>query len=145
MAKSLNERSQCYENLLGGNTLRKMRNIYTSFVPFYWIAKLLGLFPFSYEGVYCNGIFIQKRRDIALTLTFFMIFMFLYIANFFRNESVSSSSDILARAWDLSLYFFLTTLLVSYLYQLKKWKSIVKFLSLIKHFDEKVCNLRSLY
>lgn len=120
-----------------------MKNVHTSFVPFYLIAKLLGLFPFSYESERHNGILIQKYRDIASTLTSFLIFMFLYIANFFRNDSVSSSSDILPRAWDLSLHFFLTTLLISYLYQLSKWKSITKFLTLIKKFDEKVWKIKS--
>lgn len=120
-----------------------MMNIHSSFVPFYWMAKSLGLFPFSFEGDYCNGILTQKRRDIASTLISLLIFMFLYIANFFRKESVSSSSDILTRAWDLSLYFFLTTLLISYLYQLSKWKSIVKFLTLIRSFDEKVWKIKS--
>lgn len=133
---------QFHETPLKWYTSEKMKNVHTSVVPFYWIAKLLGLFPFSYEGKYRNGILVQKFKDIASTSISLFVFMFLYIANFFRNESVSSTSDILTRVWDLSLHFFLTTLLVSYLYQLSKWKSVVTFLALIEKFDEKVWKIK---
>lgn len=62
----------------------------------------------------------------------------LLLTNIFAGEKISSTSKILARAWESSLIIQFVVLLSAKVYQLKKQKSVADFLKLIDQFDNKV-------
>lgn len=113
-------------------------SIYTTAKPFYFLLKLLGIFPFSIETSSGEKVFRPKLLDylsccFSITSLLFALFMSIEF-----TDVMNSSSEIVARAWNLNLTFCLFTVLISLCYQIQKRNQIVKFLQLIDDFDKKV-------
>lgn len=115
-----------------------MENIFTTVRPFYFMLKICGGFPMSFQGSVCKGLLKQNFVDTLVSIALFSTHLFAIIINSVRGDVVKSSSEILEDAWALSLIVCLCTLTLSFIYQILKRKSTVKFLSLIHDFDRKV-------
>ena len=115
-----------------------MDNVHTSIRPFYFVLKVFGLFPFSYEGNYKNEILKEKPLDVVMTCLAISFYIFLLFWNVVMVKELKSTSKIIGMAWSISLLLFLSLMLISAFYQIFKRKSIGKFLNLLDEFDQKV-------
>jgi F0F1-type ATP synthase membrane subunit a len=114
-----------------------MENIFTYLRPFTIFAKLLGVFPLSFEGRVRNGNLQMKVPDII-----FSIFVFLLVFNLIRLRylelNFSSETDVPSKLVVYSLLFEFVALFAKLFDQNIKRKGFGKFFELIKEFDKKV-------
>lgn len=115
-----------------------MDNVHCSLRPFYFVSKVLGTFAFSYKTSICGDGIRFTLAGIVWSLLSLGICLALLTLNLYAGERISSSSKILARAWESSLIIQFVVLLIAKIYQLVKQKSISNFLKLIDEFDGKV-------
>jgi len=115
-----------------------MDNIYTSVYPFYCLSKIFGLFPHTFEGPVRNGKFNQTVLDIILSCLSLTLLVAVIGMNLVRTHSWEPSSSVLKVSWDLTLLPCVVSHIASFVFQVVKRGSIMKFLSLLDEFDIKV-------
>lgn len=112
-----------------------MENIYSTALPFYWLAKVLGVFPITFENHTKRVVLRTKWIDVMFSSSA-VILLVAFIAIKFNTETlIRIESSILERAWDLSLVFGFELLLVQLFFQILKRDKIAVFLSQLHAFD----------
>lgn len=117
-----------------------MENIFTVAKPFLTFAKLVGVFPMSFEGNARKGklkFHILNLIPSAIILGFHipLIVFFLISRNLFASLKYSKVSY---EIWNILTVFKLLTELISLTVQLFKFKNVVELLNLIRNFDNEV-------
>src|SRR4051812_13903278 len=115
-----------------------MNNFYTELKPFYNLSKALGVFPKSFDGLPGNGKFKTKWSDIASSFVSLSLALILVLLNIFIDEQEVSSSALLSHLWNLQQLQGIIFIFVASCYQTAKCGSIVKFMSTVSKFDQKV-------
>lgn len=118
--------------------IESMENIFTVVKPFYILAKVLGLFPMSYEGLTNKGKLTFKWRDaipacLSLALQVTLLVMVLKFA-----DEPASSSTLINQIWIIQCFVAFIFLFLLFIYQIGKCKSIANFLHPIYKIDERV-------
>lgn len=114
-----------------------MENIFRSSKCFLVLAKLLGLFPISFDPEE-EKIPKMKWHDTIVPFSSALILTYLVSVYYIYKEFCYSDSLILMKAWNISMHFEYSSHLFLYVYQLRKCKNIVKFLKQVKQVDEHV-------
>lgn len=115
-----------------------MENIFTASKPFIILAKLLGLFPTSFDGPARKGSLKLKCLDILISLFWFVSICYLVFTGVSRTSFYTGSSIILAKIWDVFIKMEYSLYFIEFCYQVSKHKNIVRFLKKIQKSDEKV-------
>lgn len=118
-----------------------MENIFDAVKPFYYISKLFGMFPSSYEGD-IKGRFKTRWSDIAASCCSLSILIVFIALSLFVVETPSSASNLLSQLWGAEASFGTILLLFAYLYQISKVQSFVNFLQSVDKIDKKVSTRR---
>jgi hypothetical protein len=117
-----------------------MENIFTVTKPFLIFAKLLGVFPMSFEGPAGKGLLKVHWKDLIFSVVAQVylhsnFFYSLFSINFFHQ---SSDSKIATEGWNVIVKLFKVVVIFQILGQLGKRKNVVRFLNLIQNFDMQV-------
>ena len=117
-----------------------MDNVYEAVKPFYNFAKVLGLFPISFEGQTAKREFKTRKIDVALTFFSLLLFVTLFCA---RMENIFSrigikDSDLQRIVFETTFTIMLFTLLIQFVLQISKRVEIIRFLKLLHDFDIEV-------
>lgn len=115
-----------------------MKNIYTTFKPFYFLAKALGLFPLSYDGPVAKGKLKVMWFDVCITIFAFSLLLSFALLKLNLREAVLIDSTILVKSWEISLEFGLGTTIIQFCYQFVKRNEAKKFLKQLNNFDQQV-------
>jgi hypothetical protein len=119
--------------------LDNMENIFTVTKPFYYLSKLMGLFPMTFDGPIEKGNFSIKWHDIFASGVALLVTFVIFVFNFTADErNFSSSSVLLSKTWDVQSMLGLIPVLIMFFVQMLKRNSIVKFLQAIFVIDLKV-------
>lgn len=113
-------------------------NIFTVSKPFIEVAKVLGIFPMSFDGAPEKGVLKVKWFDAFIWIGTFSISVAIIFLNMKRETIFIKNSSILIWAWDILKYIDLISLLFLIAYQFLKRKNILKFLNVIHKVDEEV-------
>lgn len=117
-----------------------MENIYTTTKPFYWLAKVMGTFPKTFEGQATRGVLKTKWHDVLLSIIAVLV-LIAFIGIKINMETVMKvESSMLARAWDLYLLLGFYLLIIQLCLQLCKRNKICDFMRLLQKFDAEVRN-----
>jgi predicted membrane-bound dolichyl-phosphate-mannose-protein mannosyltransferase len=119
-----------------------MENIFTVAKPFLTFAKILGVFPMSFDGAARRGLLKIHWRDFIFTvITLSALLAILFFAtlsrNFFTMVALDGSKTTF-EGWNVIMKLSNIVALCQVLYQLCKSKNIVKLLNLLQNFDLKV-------
>lgn len=114
-----------------------MENIFTSFKPIYFVSKILGLFPMSFDGPDIQGRFKIRWTDVIASFLSISILASL-VPLVFLNPDLSNSTVLLAQLWNIQVIVGTFFLSLAFIYQIMKCKSTVSFLHAVNKFDEKV-------
>ena len=115
-----------------------MDNIYTILKPFYFLAKILGSFPMTFEGPTVKGFLKTKRHDVLITSCVFIALTILTVYKVTAGNVIANDSFIMIKAWDLSLVFGLFAFLVHFCIQIAMRKNIKFFLRCLDNYDKEV-------
>lgn len=115
-----------------------MENIFTAVKPFYYLAKVLGLFPMSLLGLEVKGTFVTKWHGVFASIFSVSIAFLLLFLNLFLNDGPTSSSQMLSDMLRVQAVFSLILIIVQFFYQYSKCSSIVKFLKDLNEIDHQV-------
>lgn len=114
-------------------------NIYTSSQPFYWFAKMLGLFPLSYIGPAEKGILTMKWHGVASTVLAFKVCVLLTAWSFYGEDNSASVSNMMSVVWIQWSAFGLFLVMIQLFIQFRNRESMKYFLRAVNDFDKKVC------
>ena len=109
-----------------------MEDIYTAVQPFYFLAKILGLFPVSFKANQVTKVF-----DLILS-TFSMFLLFVVIKLFYNYDDGFKMSKLGFLVWDLSIYLVQFMLICQFGWQIYKRNEIKRFLKQLRDFDTEV-------
>jgi hypothetical protein len=117
-----------------------MENIFTVAKPFLTFAKLLGVFPMSFEGSARRGLLKVHLTDLiypvfAQILLFSNLFYSLFAKSFYHH---SSDSKITTEGWNVIVKLGKVVVICQIIGQLWKRKNFVRFLNMIQNFDMQV-------
>lgn len=115
-----------------------MENVYTIIKPFYILAKVIGLFPLSFDGPMYKGIFKTKFYDVLIPVIVPGMSISLIALNIIINEGPASSSAMLADVWKIHTVFGCFLVILQFVVQMNNYKSIPKFLEVLNNYDLKV-------
>lgn len=115
-----------------------MENIFSASKPILTLAKLLGLFPMSFEGPARKGLLKLKCVNVIISLFWFVAALFMILNRSPFSKVYTGSSQVLPRAWEVLMNLELFSYIFNFCYQNWKRKNIVKFLKIIHKSDEKV-------
>lgn len=120
-------------------TSYKMENIFTVSKPFLTLARLIGLFPATYQQSSNKKYFKVSIHGIFFTCCSISISSYLVIANYIdhnrppnKQSEISSISQVFMRNFELFAYLLLC------IYQVSKWRKVVEFLKMIEKADNEV-------
>lgn len=115
-----------------------MENIYTTVRSFYYLSKVLGVFPKSFNGPTSKGALKTKWYDILISASSFLLLLVLIVIICNSEGVIKVDSSILVRAWEISLVVGLLFLLIQVCFQLYNRNKICDFLRHLHEFDCKV-------
>lgn len=115
-----------------------MENIFSVSEPYYFLCKVLGLFPMSFEGPKTKGVFKTKWNDVVCSLLSLIVPVLLIALNFYLEYGPTSSSAMLSDLWKIQAVFGVFLILLQHSYQISKNKEIPRFLNAVNEFDQKV-------
>jgi hypothetical protein len=117
-----------------------MENIFTVAKPFLTFAKLLGVFPMSFEGPARKGFLKVHWSDLMFSgLGFISLILYFYFTMLVENLfSFLSDSMIVLKVWKVVLKLSSLVLFCQFWYQLTRRRLIARFLHLIRNFDMEV-------
>lgn len=119
-----------------------MDSIYKSFKPFYYLSKLLGVFPMSFQGKAGNGELKTKWHDFVISILSFTFLICLITSQIKFNNFLKSDSSISTKASEISVLIALFFLLISFVFQISKRHQIVNFLKLLNSYDIEVKTMK---
>lgn len=114
-----------------------MENLYTDIKPFYYFAKILGLFPMSFVGSARKGILKTKIHDAIYSLLAFVTLGTLLILKISLNNNVRTSK-LMFVAFEFSMYLEFFMLAIQFIFQICKRNDIRFCLSMLDAFDNEV-------
>lgn len=115
-------------------------NIFTVSKPFLEVAKVLGIFPMSFDGAPEKGVMNVKWFDVVIWIGTVFTSVAMILLNIKPEDIFIKNSRILIWAWNVLKYTDLISLLFLLAYQFLKRKNILKFLTAIHNVDEEVNN-----
>lgn len=114
-----------------------MDNVYTSFRPVFLFARILGLFPMSFEGPITKGFLKTKLFGLTCSgLAFSSLSALIFVQIKYNHEL--DHPTISKVAWYISFDFTMISLLLQFGLQFIKRNEIRKFLTLLNEFDDQV-------
>lgn len=120
-----------------------MENFYTSFKPFFDVAKLCGLFPYSFDGPTRKGIFKTKFNGYFFA-SITLCFLIMIIIKTFNIAMNQSNAQILeAKVWCWILNFGSIFSLIYFIFQNCHLKEILDIFHLLHFCDEKLLTLNT--
>jgi hypothetical protein len=117
-----------------------MENIFTVAKPFLIFAKLLGVFPMSFDGPARKGFLKTKLADLVHSIFSFVIIFSLFYYVSFASSLIKSltATEIAFQGWMTALYLQTSIFICLFLYQLSRCRNVVRFLNLVHCVDKKV-------
>ena len=122
-------------------SVSSMENIFTASKTFYWLAKLLGLLPMSFDGPFGDGKFMEmetKWYDVVGCVVPLSVVIFSSALCVSNNYSPPSTSNLFNALWPVCLASLTVITFIQFLIQMRNSKNIPKFLNAINGFDQKV-------
>lgn len=114
-----------------------MENIYSTVKPFYFFAKVLGVFPLTLVGTNLK----PRKFDCVLASASFAALVALIYLMLNFEIFIKSDSSILTKASKFSVVLGLYLLLISFWFQICKRNAIKQFLAILSCFDYDVSGL----
>lgn len=115
-----------------------MENFYTSVKSFLFFAKLLGIFPMSFEGPARKGLLKVKWQNVFISFCLVLVTVSLFTMRFSFDLTFAKNSEILAKAWDIMTDVEILSYFLLFCYQIFKRKNILKFMKTIQSIDDEV-------
>lgn len=115
-----------------------MENVFTAIKPFYYLAKVLGLFPMSLSGSGAKGTFKTKWHGVLMSILSISTSFLLLLLNLFISDSSKGSFGVISDMLRIQAVLCLILIIVLFVYQLSKCSSIVKFLEDLNEIDQQV-------
>jgi hypothetical protein len=117
-----------------------MENVFTAAKPFVVFAKLLGVFPMSFDGPTSKGLLKTRRRDwICTSLSLLLMLSGLLLLRSLKSSFyLLADSEISLEAWYIAGYLHVSSISIFIFVQARGREKIVKFLNLLHDFDNKV-------
>lgn len=111
-----------------------MDNVYTIVKPFYILSKVLGTFPLSFDGPPQKRFLVTKWYDVVTPLILPGISILLIVL----NALLINDNEVLYSVWRINGIFGCCLVILQFGWQMKKFKSVPKFLEALNTFDRKV-------
>jgi hypothetical protein len=118
----------------------EMENVFTAAKPFVVFAKLLGVFPMSFDGPARKGLLKSHWSDwiCALLWMLLMLSALLLLRRLKSSFYLLADSEISLEAWYIAGYLHISSLSIFIFIQVRNREKIVRFLNLLHDFDNKV-------
>lgn len=115
-------------------------NVFTAAKPFLTLAKVIGVFPMSFDGHVRKGFLKVKKKNMLISvLTIFLLISLICISQvspYFLTKLLYFKLSIVA--WNVGVQLTTCTVLISFCIQITKCKNVVKLLNCIQNFDMEV-------
>lgn len=118
-----------------------MDNIFTTVCPLFFVTKVFGLFPMTFNGPPEKGNLVQKNLDfIVPVLNVFMSICLIPLILLYPME-IDHYSPLMTTIMHIIVLLGATLILLPFFYQIYKRNVIKKFLLDLHKFDEMVSSL----
>jgi len=117
-------------------SFRLAMNVYSAVKPFYFVSKLLGIFPKTFIGPAEKGVLQKTFFDGFTSCCAFIIMIACGIANAVLSEPFAINSVILQSAWNVILVISLFTFSLMFIIEIRRSDSIVAFLKHVEEYDK---------
>jgi len=126
-------------------SFRLAMNVYSAVKPFYFVAKLLGIFPKTFIGPAEKGILQKTFCDGFTSCCALIIMIACGIANSIFYEPFTFNSAILQSTWNVILVISLFTFSLMFVVEIRRSDSIVAFLKHVEEYDKeaRLLNIQS--
>lgn len=116
-----------------------MENIYTVSKPLLTVARLMGLFPMSFNGRPREKC-LKIRYLYVLTSIFWLVSSIYLFALTISFDYGYDNSKMLTRVWKMVILLKHFSMIFNFCYQIFKIKNMLKFMTKIQESDEMVRN-----